>query len=157
MSRRSLAVTAPSSTREHGPGAKPPPTKALRLIGPAAEHARGRLTAPLGATFVAEADACAVVLGPADVADVVSLARALPDPDALTPGVLVVVLPNVVDPPSLGNRLLAALGRGRSVSRVLRATAMVSRGYVRVAAGVDETTRSNLVWGYASSKSTADG
>jgi hypothetical protein len=154
--RRFVAVSTASIAREHGPGSKPPKAKALRLIGPAADHARGRIEAPLGATFLPEADGCAVVLGPADVANVASLARALPDPDALLPGALVVVLPIVVDPPSLGNRLLAALGRGRSVSRALRASAMVSRGYVRVAAGLDGETRSDLVWGYTASPSTTD-
>ena len=102
-------------------GSKPPATKTLRLVGPA------------------------------DVVDVASLARVLPDPDTLPSGVLVVVLPHVVDPPSLANRFLAALGRGRTVSRALRASAMVARGYVRVAAGIDRETRSDLVWGYSSS------
>jgi hypothetical protein len=141
-------VSSASISREQG-GSKPPRTKALRLVGPAAEQARGRVAAPLGATFLPEADARAVALGPADVVDVAAVARALPDPDALTPGALVVLLPNVVDPPSLGNRLLAALGRGRTISRALRASAMVARGYVGVRAGIDDDTGSDLVWGYA--------
>jgi hypothetical protein len=58
------------------------------------------------------------------------------------------VLPQIVDPPSLATRLLAALGRGRTVSRALRASALVAQGYVRVAAGVDKETRADLVWGY---------
>lgn len=136
-----------SERRERGAGSKPPRVKTIRLVGPAAAHARGRVAAPLGATFLPEADACAVVLGPSDVADVASIARALPDPEALAAGLLVVVLPNVIDPPAFVNRLLAALGRRRSVSRALRASALVARGYVRVAAGVDET-RTDLVWGY---------
>lgn len=137
-----------SGRRERGAGTKPPRTKTLRLVGPAAAHARGRITAPFGATFLPEAEACAVVLGPADVADVAAVARVLPDPDTLAPGVLVVVLPNVIDPPSLGNRLLAVLGRGRTATRALRASALVARGYVRVAAGTDSETRTDLVWGY---------
>ena len=150
-------MSTASPPRAQGAGSKPPPTKALRLVGPAADHARGRVSPPLGATFLPEADAQAVVLGPADVADVASLARALPDPEGLAPVVLVVVLPNVIDPPSLGNRLRAALGRGRTVSRALRASAMVSRGYVRVGAGVDGETRIDLVWGYSRSpQSTVD-
>lgn len=98
-----------------------------------------------------DADAYAVALGPADAADVAALARALPDPDALSPGTLVVILPDVFDPPSFGRRVLAALGRGRTVSRALRASALVTRGYVRVAAGVDRETHADLVWGYAAS------
>ncbi|HSO39869.1 MAG TPA: hypothetical protein VLT33_45390 [Labilithrix sp.] len=133
----------------HDPGAPPPRVKTLRLVGPAAGHARGRFVAPLGATFLPDAEAQAVALGPADVADVASVARALPDPDSLGPGVLVVVLPNVVEPPSLGGRLLAVLGRGRTVSRALRSSALVSRGYVRVAAGIDVETRTDLVWGFS--------
>ena len=144
-------MSAASLAAAHGAGSKPPAIKTLRLVGPAAPHARGRLPAPLGATFLPEADAHAVVLGPADVVDVASLARVLPDPDALPAGVLVVVLPQVLDPPSLANRLRAALGRGRTASRALRASAMVARGYVGVAAGIDRATRTDLVWGYASS------
>lgn len=142
--------SAASIARQHVIGARPPRASALRLVGPGAAHSRGRIPPPLGATFTDDAEAQAVALGPSDVANVASLARALPDPDALPPGVLVVVLPTVVDPPSLGSRLLAALGRGRTVSRALRSSAMVARGYVRVAAGVDGDTRSDLVWGYTS-------
>ena len=54
--------------------------------------------------------------------------------------------------PSLGSRLLAALGRGRTIPRVFRATALVARGYVRVGAGIDPESRSDLVWGYAPSE-----
>ena len=110
-----------------------PRAAALRLVGPAAHHAKGRLVAPLGAKLTSDADARAVVLGPSDAADVAAVARALPDPDELPPSTLLLVLPGVVDPPSLGSRFLAALGRGRTVPRVLRATALVARGYVRVA------------------------
>ena len=63
-------------------------------------------------------------------------------------GTLLFVLPQIIDPPSLASRFLAALGRGRTVSRALRATALVARGYVGVAAGVDRETRSDLVWGF---------
>ena len=150
-------MSSASPPREHGAGSKPPRTKALRLVGPAAEQARGRISAPLGAIFLPEADAHAVVLGPADVVNVAALASALPDPDVLAPGVLVVVLPDVVHPPSLANRLRAALGRAGTASRALRASAMVSRGYVRVAAGVDGETRTDLVWGYSSEPPTEPG
>ena len=127
----------------------PPRIEALRLVGPAATNARGRLVAPLGATFRSDVAARAVALGPSDAGDVAAVARALPDPDSLGPDVLVVVLPSVIEPPSIGNRLLAVLGRGRVVSRALRASALVSRGYVRVAAGIDGEARTDLVWGFS--------
>ena len=90
-----------------------------------------------------------VALGPADVASATTVARALPDPDELPNGTLLVLVPHVLVPLSLASRFLAALGRGRTVSRALRSTALVARGYVRVAAGVDRESRSDLVWGYS--------
>lgn len=141
-------MSATSLTREHRPGTTPPRASSLRLVGPAAAHARDRYPAPLGATFSGDAPAYAVALGPAESNDAAAIARALPDPDELPAGTLLLVLPHVVDAPSLAGRLLAALGRGRTISRALRSTALVARGYVRVAAGVDRETRSDLVWGY---------
>ena len=143
-------MSATSDSLEHGK--KPPRVKTLRLVGPAATHARGRLQAPLGATFLPDAEARAVALGPADVTDVAAVARALPDPTALGSNVLVVVLPGVVQAPSIGGRLLAALGRERVISRALRASALVSRGYVHVAAGIDGETRADLVWGFSAAE-----
>ena len=142
-------MSASSTSSEHAPGATPPRVSALRLVGPSAESARGRVTAPLGATFAADAAAYAVAFGPADVTSIATVARALPAPDELPDGTLVVLLPHVVDPPSLASRFLSALGRGRTVSRAHRSTALVARGYVRVAAGVDRESRSDLVWGYS--------
>ena len=133
-------------------GATPPRVSKLRVVGRAAENARARLMLPLGAKLDADATAYAVALGPADVVDVATVACALPDPDTLPEGTLLLVLPNVVGAPSLAGRLLAAMGRGPTASRALRATALVARGYVRVAAGVDRETRSDLVWGYTVSK-----
>jgi hypothetical protein len=131
------------------PGRRPPRVPTIRLVGPAADHARGRVPAPLGARYATDADARAVALGPSDVTSVAAVAAALPDPDALPAGTLVVVLPDVVEPASFGSRLLAALGRGRVVPRALRSSALVSRGYVRVAAGIDEPSRTDLVWGFS--------
>ena len=135
-------------------GASPPRVNSLRLVGPAVagaggESARGRVTVPLGAKLAVDAPVYAVALGPGDVTDVATVARALPDPDGLPPGTLLLILPGVVGAPSLTGRFLAAMGRGPTASRALRATALVARGYVRVAAGVDRETRSDLVWGYA--------
>jgi hypothetical protein len=131
------------------PNAPPPKVSALRLVGAAAAHAKGRLSAPLGASFADDVDAQAVVLGPGDAEDAEAIARALPDADALAEGTLVLVLPEVVTSASLAARVLAALGRGRTVPRALRCTALVARGYVDVAAGIDPTTRADLAWGYA--------
>lgn len=142
-------MSAASVTSRPSTGSKPPRAASLRLVGAAADHARERLTPPLGAKLEADALAYAVVLGPAEASDLASVARALPDPDELPAATLVFVLPGVVDPPSLASRFLAALGRGRTVSRELRSTALVARGYVRVAAGVDHESRTDLVWGYA--------
>ncbi len=139
-------------------GRKPPRAAMLRLVsagsGASDREARSRITLPLGAKLVSDAhdaddaDAVVVALGPADVADAASVARALPDPDELPAGTLLFVLPHVASAPSLTGRFLAAMGRGPTASRAVRATALVARGYVRVAAGVDRETRSDLVWGY---------
>lgn len=125
----------------------PPRAAALRLAGSGAARARAERP-PLGARWAEDAEAIAIALGPDDDADVASVARALPDPDAQPPGALVVILPRAFTP-SLGARLLASLGRGRTVSRALRCTALVARGYVDVGAGVDPATRADLAWGYA--------
>ena len=138
-----------SQDPRRGGGASPPRASALRLVGPAAERARGRITPPLGANFTADALDFALSLGAIEAIDIASIARALPDPDELPSGTLLFVLPALVDPPSLANRLLAALGRGPTVPRALRSTALVARGYVRVAAGIDGESGSDLVWGYA--------
>lgn len=142
-------MSVASAVVAHRGGSKTPRVTSLRLVGSVAERARGRLAPPFGAAFASDAPAYALALGPAVASDLAGLARELPDPDELPAGTLVFVLPTVVDPPSLTNRFLAALGRGRTVTRELRSTALVARGYVDVAAGVDPASRSDLVWGYA--------
>lgn len=149
-------MSSASLAHAHGPGAPPPRVTTLRLVGPGAENARRRFTAPLGAVFEDGAAAYAVALGPDDITDAATVARALPAPDELPSGTLLIVLPQVALPPSLATRFLAALGRGRTVSRALRSTALVARGYVRVAAGVDRESRSDLVWGYCPATERAD-
>ena len=127
--------------------ARLPVVRAIRFEGPAAKDAR--LSAPLGATILYDADAIAIVLGPADASSPAAIARILPEPSTLEPGTLVVVLPNVIEPPSLTSRLRSAFGRGPVAPRAVRASALVSRGYINVAAGLDPASRSDLVWGYA--------
>lgn len=89
-------------------------------------------------------------LGALAAHDVETIGRVLPDPETLPEGTLVVVLPEVNDVPSLRSRVLKIFGRKRIVSRALRASALVARGYVRVAAGRERTTHRDLVWGYSS-------
>lgn len=148
MSASESGARLVKSSREGTAGAVPPRVAALRLVGPAAEHARDRITPPLGAKLTADAEAYAVALGPAESNDLAMIVRALPDPSDLPAGTFLVVLAAVIEPPSLTSRFLAAFGRRPVVSRALRSTALVARGYVRVAAGVDRETKSDLVWGY---------
>lgn len=127
-----------------------PHARAFRLVGPAATHAAGRVSLP--APVADDADAYAVVLGPHDGSDADAVARALPDPESLPEGTLVVVLPEIVAPPSLASRLLAAVGRGEHSPRAARCTALVARGYVRVGAAAPDArakARQELAWGFA--------
>ncbi|MDB4942124.1 MAG: hypothetical protein JWP97_1658 [Labilithrix sp.] len=126
-----------------------PNVTALRLVGPGADHARGRALAPFGARFTDDAEGCAVALGTDDAIDVASVARALPARDALPPGAIVVVLADVHEKPSFGGRLRSALGRAPRVPRALRASALVACGFVGVSAATDPATRGDVVWGYA--------
>jgi hypothetical protein len=81
-------------------------------------------------------------------AKVVSL-DALPDPDALEPGTLVLI-DNAARTTerSLVRSVLGALGRKEKVSRAARCPALVNRGYIRVGAGTDPDTDADLAWGY---------
>lgn len=129
----------------------PTPPTAFRLVGPAAKNIRERV-APFGRTFRDDGDAFAVALGD-DAQDLAAVARALPDVATLDEGALVVVLPQIAPPPSLAVRVLVALGRGRTVSRALRCSALLAKGYTRIGAGIDPDTRADLVWGYAPARS----
>lgn len=130
------------------PNSNLPTPARLRLIGPGA--ALGRVSAPFGASFSDGDCGLAVSLGALAAHDVETIGRVLPDPETLPEGTLVVVLPEVNDVPSLRSRVLKIFGRKRIVSRALRASALVARGYVRVAAGRERTTHRDLVWGYSS-------
>lgn len=142
-----MARSEPSSHRE-ARGSWTPRPPHLRVIGPAAPHARAR-PAPLGSTFTDDATDRAVALGPHDGADVEAVARALPDPTSLDPGSLVVVLGDAVEAPSLSRSLRAALGRARTIPRARLCTALVARGFTRVGAGTCDKTRTDVAWGYA--------
>ncbi len=125
---------------------------AFRLAGPAAPYARSRV--PFDVRD--DADAVAVVLGPDDAKDAASVARAIPDADELAEGTMVVVLPVVVDGASLARRVLAALGRGKTIPRVDRCSALLARGYVRIGACVDAGTKLDLAFGFAPPRATTE-
>lgn len=121
----------------------------LRWIGPAAAHTRGRFKTLLGAPFDdAAGGAYAVALGPDDAHDLEAVARAIPDARELDPGALVVVVGEIVEPPSLVARLQRAFGRGPVVARALRSSALLLRGYTRLGAAFDEASRVDVAWGY---------
>ena len=92
--------------------------------------------------------ATTVTLGETDAGDVAAAARALPDPSELEEGSLVLVSGALGGARSLGVRVLAALGRSKTVPRAIRCSALVARGYVRVGAGTDPDTRADVAWGY---------
>lgn len=132
-------------------GIPPARPRAFRLVGPGAAAAAGRLPSPLGAPFTDDGDAVAVILDEAHATDLATVARALPAPSDLDPGMLVVVLPHASAPASkswlLASRFFAALGRGKTVPRVLRSSALLARGYVELGACVDDASRLDLAWG----------
>lgn len=131
-------------------GPAPPRARGLRLVGPGASAARGRMA------FADDGDAIAVALDADHARDVAAVARAIPAADEVEGDTLVVVLP-FVEPPSLASRLFAAIGRrSRDVPRALRCSALLTRGYVRIGAGVDEATGADLAWGYAPARDADD-
>jgi hypothetical protein len=87
--------------------------------------------------------------------------RFLPDPKELPPGSLVIV-PNEVTPrgrsrSALGRRILGVFGRTKTVSRALRCSALVARGYVRVGAvDASDPHGTDLTWGYTSIEPTEE-
>lgn len=106
-----------------------------------------KIAAPRAVKVAAGREVYAIAIGPAAAVDIAAIARELPDADDVPPGAVVVILPGGTAP-SLTTRLLAALGRGKTVPRSLRSTALVARGYVGVAGAIDETL-GDLAWGHA--------
>lgn len=89
-------------------------------------------------------------------AKVVSL-DALPDPNAVAPGTLVMVDAAArTTERSLMRSVLGVLGRKEKVSRAARCTALVARGYIRVGAGTDPDTDADLCWGYSPTEPCSD-
>jgi hypothetical protein len=129
-----------------------PPPKGLRLscVRPFGKAPRP----PFGlAAFCDQEDAGLCVLldlpgswpssgfGDADV-----VAAQIPDATSLSPGQMVVVLARGAPPREWLGRLLS---RRTWVGTPVRATALLSRGYVRIGAGFDAKTRADVVWGFA--------
>jgi hypothetical protein len=81
---------------------------------------------------------------------------ALPDPASLEPGTLVIVNDETRGGRSLVKSVLGALGRKQTVSRAARCTALLSRGYIRVGAGIDSDTDADLCWGYVATEPCSD-
>jgi hypothetical protein len=117
--------------------------RAYRLVGPGAVGSQARVP------FEVRDDAkdVAVALGP-EAIDIASVARAIPEAATLEEGAMVVVLP-FADAPSLASRVLAVLGRGRTVARAHRCSALLARGYIRIGASVDPETKLDLAYGFA--------
>jgi len=80
--------------------------------------------------------------------DVEWIAGQLPETSSLSGGQLVVVLARGAPQTALIHRLLA---RRPWAPNAVRATALLSRGYVRIGAGFDARSRGDVVWGYAPS------
>jgi hypothetical protein len=105
----------------------------------------------------ARANAKVVALAANEVESVGAAARALPDPSELEAGTLVIVSDEVRAERSLVSSVLGVLGRKKSVSRAIRCSALVARGYTGVGGSVDPDTRADVVWGYVAAKATKTG
>jgi hypothetical protein len=119
----------------------PRPTS-VRLHAPRAHAAPAR--APFGLGW-GDASAEAIVV-PLDATEsVAALAEQLPDPSSLARGTLVVAVAGEA-PRGLLGRLFT---RSATISRRARATALLVRGYVAIAAANDAASDLDLVWAYA--------
>ncbi len=125
-SRRSLEIPQPRASRPARTPHRPRPVARL----PSAE-ARAAAT-----TITLESEAL----------DVAAVMARLPAPADLPAGTLVVVPAKVEAPRSLARSVLAMLGRAKTVSRALRCSALVARGYVDVGAAEDDA-HVDLAWG----------
>lgn len=107
----------------------------MRLVGTSAIK-----RPPLGvATFTPDGEAWLVAPSAEDVS---SLARELP---VAQPGTLVILLPHAA--PARG--LWSLLSAPAPLSRHVRASALLARGFVELGACVDAHTKLDLVWGRA--------
>jgi hypothetical protein len=96
------------------------------------------------------ADAKTIGLREADAATVQSIIEALPDPESLDVGDLVLLPAELAGGRSFAKSVLRVFGRAKTVPVAFRCSALVARGYVRVGADDD------LAWGYAPPRELAD-
>lgn len=140
-------MSRPLARPEAGRGAPLPRPSAFRPL-PGTRPAR---RVPLGASLREDAEDVLVAL-PEQALDAASAAAALPDPEELAPGALVVVLGEPTGAGSVAGRLLSALGKTKAVPRAVRCTALLVRGYVEVGAGTCPATGADLAWGRATTR-----
>lgn len=90
-----------------------------------------------------------VVLSETDAASIESVIAALPDPDELDGGTLVIVPAEMAGASSFARSVLAVFGRAKTVARTRRCSALVARGYVDVGACGSENggEDGDLAWG----------
>jgi len=79
------------------------------------------------------------------------IADALPAPETLPQGALVVLLGETSAPSGLVARFLQSLRRSEPIARSVRASALLARGYTRIGAARDEASAHDLVWGFTAS------
>ncbi|HWL84721.1 MAG TPA: hypothetical protein VNO21_02915 [Polyangiaceae bacterium] len=77
------------------------------------------------------------------------IARALPAPETLPAGALLVVLGDGSSSGGLVARVLQSIRRTESVPRAARATALLARGYTHIGAARDQASGHDLVWGFS--------
>jgi len=86
-----------------------------------------------------------VALSETDAATLESVIAALPDPDELDAGTLVLVPGEIAGGSSFARSVLAVFVRPKTVARTRRCSALVARGYVDV--GAAESEDGDLAWG----------
>lgn len=101
---------------------------------------------PFGLKAWSEEEAAALVVPLEASDDIGALAAQLPDPGSITPGALVVTLAGAPASRGVLGRLFT---RPTPIARHARATALLTRGYVSIAAAIDDASDLDLVWGYA--------
>jgi hypothetical protein len=128
----------------------PPPTS-LRLVRRDGRHRSLRV--PFGLSSFSDSDvgnAVAVALDVAAGKELDELAQAaaqIPPASTFDDGTLVIVLGDADSDHGLLERLFQ--GGRKTIPRAVRASALLARGYIRIAAGVDPLSGLDLTWGFA--------
>ena len=130
----------------------PPSPQALRLVCAPGRGSKAPAP-PFGVGVWADSGAAVAVLldlpkgwPGSGMGDPSAVAAQLPAAASLPHGTLVVVLGEGDSPTRLAARWL---GAREKVARAVRGTALLAKGYVGIAAGVDEATGQDLVWGWS--------